>query len=135
MYEKSRKAKHGSENSSKTVKQRDMAKNYKIGAKGKFKKQNVAKPKTKLKKESKVTTVKNTTKNVPTNIVPTHYSQLDPKTMTVAYLQHELRLRGRSNKGKKELLVVRLELALKTEKSVEEKKSVNRRSTRSSSKK
>ena len=41
--------------------------------------------------------------------------------MKVKELQHELALRGFSTKGKKENLVIRLELRLKTEKSVEEK--------------
>ena len=38
-------------------------------------------------------------------------------------MQHELRLRGLSDKGKKEVLKIRLELRLVTEKHVEEKKS------------
>ena len=53
--------------------------------------------------------------------------------MNVDNLQHELRLRGFSTKGKKADLVLRLELRLKTESNVEEKKSSGsgvRKSTR-----
>ena len=53
--------------------------------------------------------------------------------MIVPDLQHELGLRGFSTKGKKENLVLRLELRLKTEQQVEEKKSISsgvRKSTR-----
>ncbi|XP_076250699.1 cell division cycle and apoptosis regulator protein 1-like [Rhynchophorus ferrugineus] len=46
---------------------------------------------------------------------PTHYSQLDPKSMSVADLRNELRARNMSVKGLKSQLVARLGKALKTE--------------------
>lgn len=48
-------------------------------------------------------------------VEPTHYSQLDPKTMLVDALRVELRARNISSKGLKSQLVARLTKALKTE--------------------
>ena len=46
---------------------------------------------------------------------PTHYSQLDAKTMNVNSLRIELRARNISSKGLKSQLVARLTKALKSE--------------------
>lgn len=46
---------------------------------------------------------------------PTHYSQLDPKTMAVSALRCELKARSVSYKGLKSQLVARLTKILKAE--------------------
>ena len=132
--------KHGAENSSRTVKMRDMAKKHKLQPKKKAKQstQKIKKIKQVQKKKEKASTskkqlaknapeastsIKQSVKNAPKNNKPTHYSQLDPNTMYAKDMQHELRLRGLSDKGKKEVLKIRLELRLVTEKNVEQKKS------------
>lgn len=46
---------------------------------------------------------------------PTHYSQLDPKSMAVSALRNELKARHISWKGLKSQLVARLNKTLKTE--------------------
>ncbi|EEZ98940.2 cell division cycle and apoptosis regulator protein 1 [Tribolium castaneum] len=46
---------------------------------------------------------------------PTHYSQLDPKTMVVSALRNELKARNINSKGLKSQLVARLAKALKVE--------------------
>lgn len=46
---------------------------------------------------------------------PTHYSQLDPKTMNVALLRNELKARNINSKGLKSQLIARLTKALKAE--------------------
>lgn len=46
---------------------------------------------------------------------PTHYSQLDPKTMVVGALRNELKARNISCKGLKSQLIARLTKALKAE--------------------
>ncbi|KAJ3646146.1 hypothetical protein Zmor_023748, partial [Zophobas morio] len=46
---------------------------------------------------------------------PTHYSQLDPKTMVVSALRNELKARNVNSKGLKSQLVARLAKALKVE--------------------
>ncbi|XP_075217714.1 cell division cycle and apoptosis regulator protein 1-like isoform X2 [Lycorma delicatula] len=51
---------------------------------------------------------------------PTHYSQLDPKTMKVSSLREELEARALSPKGLKSQLIARLVKALKTEQEFEE---------------
>ena len=59
----------------------------------------------------------------PKNKVPTHYSKLDPESMTVGELQHELGLRGLSTKGQKKVLKIRLQLVVDHDKKIAEKKS------------
>lgn len=46
---------------------------------------------------------------------PTHYSQLDPKVMSVADLRNELKARSSNSKGLKSQLVARLTKTLKAE--------------------
>ena len=107
-----------------------MAKKHKLLPKKKAK-QNIQKlkkiKKVQQKKEKVAKITKNYTNKKESEIItqskkPTHYSQLDPTKMYVKELVTELQLRGLSTKGKKELLKVRLELRLSTEKNVEEKK-------------
>ena len=59
----------------------------------------------------------------PKSKVPTHYSKLDPESMNVGELQHELGLRGLSTKGQKKVLKIRLQLVVDHDKKIAEKKS------------
>ncbi|ELU05545.1 hypothetical protein CAPTEDRAFT_214786 [Capitella teleta] len=54
------------------------------------------------------------------NKEPTHFSELDPKTMKVADLRHELECRLLSSKGLKSQLIARLTKAIKSEEEKEE---------------
>ena len=131
---------HGAENSSRTVKMRDMAKKHgKKQSQKRAPKNSTKNEKKKIiqkKKEKAENSRKNTpAKNVSTikSKIPSHWSKLDPPNMKVKEMQHELLLRGLSNKGVKKVLTIRLKLLLDREKNLEEKKSSGK-STRNSNK-
>lgn len=57
---------------------------------------------------------------------PTHFSELDPKTMKIVDLRRELEDRNLSSKGLKSQLIARLTKVLKTEKEEEEEQESNK---------
>ncbi|XP_052772614.1 cell division cycle and apoptosis regulator protein 1-like [Mya arenaria] len=61
---------------------------------------------------------------------PTHYSELDPKSMKILDLRRELECRTMSSKGLKSQLIARLTKALKTEQELEEETATQNQETK-----